>query len=108
MRRFVQEYPGILVSPAPASEVHEPTYKDVEELRVMGFMYEEVWRPIPAPLAPPKKLPGVEKFSPDPWDWTSFIVGLGIGIFVGLPIGRAILGYGGYRVEEAIRHRIER
>jgi len=128
MRRFVQEFPGILVSPAPASEVEEPRIKGVhefavspapasqvkepriagvEELRITGFLYPEVWRPIPASHAPPQNIPAREKFSPDP-DWPSFFVGLGLGIFIGLPIGRAIMGAGARAAEEAIRRRIER
>jgi hypothetical protein len=106
-RAFVQEYPGILVSPAPASEVEEPRIKGVEELGVTGFLYPEVWKPIPASHAPPQNIPAAEKFSPDP-DWTTFFIGFGVGLFIGLPIGRAILGAGARAAEAGIRRRIER
>jgi len=129
MRRFVQEFPGILVSPAPASEVEEPRIKGVhefavspapasqvkepriagvEELRITGFLYPEVWRPIPASHAPPQNIPAREKFSPGPWDWTSFFVGAGVGLFIGLPLGREILKAGMRLTEREIRERIER
>jgi len=94
--RFVS-YPGTIVSPAPSSEVREPRYPGVEEL---GFLYEVPWAPIPQKNAPPQRIPATEKmsrmkFSPD---WT-FWLGFGLGLFIGLPTGRAILGAGARAVE---------
>jgi len=91
-------YPGTIVSPAPSSEVREPRYPNVEEI---GFLYELPWEPIPEKIAPPKKIPATEKmkFSPD---WTSFWIGLGVGLFIGLPAGRAILGAAGRVIERRI------
>jgi len=108
LRRFVQEYPGIIVSPAPASEIEEPRIKGVEELGVTGFLYPQVWTPIPKTHAPPQNIPAAEKFSPGPWDWTSFFVGAGVGLFIGLPIGREILKAGLRLTEREISERIAR
>lgn len=108
MRRFVQEYPGIIVSPAPASEIEEPRIKGVEELGITGFLYPQVWTPIPKTHAPPQNIPAAEKFSPGPWDWTSFFVGAGVGLFIGLPIGREILKAGLRLTEREISERIAR
>jgi len=108
LRRFVQEYPGIIVSPAPASEVIEPRIKGVEELRITGFLYPQVWEPIRETHAPPQRIPAVEKLSPSPWDWTSFFVGAGVGLFIGLPLGREILKAGLRLTEREISERIAR
>lgn len=91
-------YPGTIVSPAPSSELHEPRYPMVEEI---GFLYEVPWSPIPEKIAPPKKIPAVQKMSPG-YDWNSFVIGLGIGLFVGLPVGRAVLGAGARAVERRV------
>jgi len=101
LNRFVQEYPGIVVSPAPASQVKEPRITGVEELGVTGFLYPEVWKPIPASHAPPQNIPAREKLSPGP-DWNSFMIGLAVGLFIGLPVGRAILGAGARAVERRV------
>ena len=106
-RAFVQEYPGILISPAPASEIEEPTIKGVQELGATGFLYPQVWQPIPRSHTPPQNIPAAEKFSPSP-DWTSFFIGFGVGLFIGLPLGRAILGAGARVAEREIRARLER
>jgi len=95
--RFVS-YPGTIVSPAPSSEIREPRYPGVEEY---GFLYETPWSPIPKRIAPPKKVPAVEKLKPDP-DWTSFWIGLAIGLFIGLPTGRVILGAAAREVERRV------
>jgi hypothetical protein len=103
LRSSFVSYPGTIVSPAPSSEIREPRYPHVEE---MGFLYEIPWSPIPEKIAPPKKIPAIEKmkskkmtFSPD---WNTFILGLGIGLFIGLPVGRAILGAGARAVERRV------
>jgi hypothetical protein len=107
MRKFVQEYPGILVSPAPASEVEEPRIKGVEEFGVTGFLYPQVWKPIPESHAPPQNIPAWERFSPSP-GWTTFFIGVGVGLFIGLPLGREILKAGLRLTEREIRERIAR
>jgi len=107
LRRFVQEYPGIIVSPAPASEIEEPRIKGVEELGVTGFLYPDVWKPIPKTHAPPQPIPAVEKLSPSP-GWTSFFIGVGVGLFIGLPLGREILKAGLRLTEREISERIGR
>ena len=127
MTRFVQEYPGILVSPAPASQIKEPTIRGVEELGVVspapstqvkyptrvnveemgasGFLYEEIWRPIPKTHAPPQYIPGVEKMSPE-IDWKiPLAIGFVGGLVIGLPVGRALLMKGLRMTEAEVRRR---
>lgn len=126
-KRFVQEYPGILVSPAPASQIKEPTvrgveemsvvspapstqvkyptWRNVEEMRITGFLYEDIWRPIPKTHAPPQNLPGVEKMSPDIGWKIPLAIGLIGGLIIGLPLGRALLMKGLRMTEAEVRRR---
>lgn len=110
MTRFVQEFPGILVSPAPASQIIEPTVRGVEELgaralRTMGFLYEEIWRPIPKTHAPPQHIPGVEKMSPEIGWKIPLAIGFIGGLIIGLPLGRALLMKGLRMTEAEVRRR---
>lgn len=129
MTRFVQEFPGILVSPAPASQIKEPTvrgveelgidivspapstqvkyptWRNVEELRITGFLYEDIWRPIKKTHAPPQNIPGVEKMSPDIGWKIPLAVGFVGGLIIGLPLGRALLMKGLRMTEAEVRRR---
>jgi len=60
------------------------------------------------PETPTPKVQRAHKYSPEPWDWTSFAVGGAIGLFIGLPIGREILKAGMRLTEREIRERIEK
>lgn len=134
-KRFVQEFPGILVSPAPASQIIEPTVRGVEELgidivspapstqvkyptrrnveetriaralRIMGFLYEDIWRPIPKTHAPPQNIPGVEKMSPEIGWKIPLAIGFIGGLIIGLPLGRALLMKGLRMTEAEVRRR---
>ena len=76
--------------------------------RELGFLYEQIWEPIPKTHAPPQHIPAVEEFSPQevPW-WLTHGIAFGLGLLIGLPIGREMiktaLGIG----EAEIRRRIE-
>lgn len=71
------------VSPRPSSSIIYPTVRGVEEYRK-------------------------RRYSPSPWDWTSFLIGGAIGLFIGLPVGREILKAGMRLTEREIRERVAR
>lgn len=75
--------------------------RNIPLVEEMGYPLYEMWSPIPKRSAPPRRIPATQKMSPDP-DWGSFIIGLAAGLFIGLPVGRAILGAGGRAIERRV------
>lgn len=65
-----------------------------------------IWeKEIPKTHAPPQNIPAVKKFSPDPW--IGYLVAFGLGVFVGLPVGREIIKAAAGITEKEIRRKIE-
>lgn len=100
--RDAQPYPGILVSPAPASSIHEPRIKGVEELG-LSVIWEQ---PIPRTHEPPQMIPAVKKMSPSPSLWP-YLLCFGVGLFIGLPLGREILKMAAGISEAEIRRKLK-
>jgi len=59
------------------------------------------------PETPTPKVQRARKYSPEPWDWTSFAVGGVLGLVIGLPVGRAVIMAGLRKAEKEILKRVE-